>query len=114
MVIIGFRIGMAARTTKFCKVIWVDMAIQTFIPFAFMCSTINREVLTIVIKGSRCPRSIIMARSAVGRKLSSGVIWIIRTIVVTLVTTYAGIGRIRVVSIVAGIAITRYCCVCAG
>ncbi len=50
VVLVGFRIQMAAQTAELHVVAGIDMTIHAFIPLSFMLSTIDGEVLPVMIK----------------------------------------------------------------
>jgi hypothetical protein len=68
MLFIGFRIGVTRDASEYGKIIWVDVAIITLIPYSLMLTAIDREMLDIMIEGSGFPCDFAMAGSAVRSK----------------------------------------------
>lgn len=55
VLIVRFRIRMAGRTAEFHKIARVGMAIYTSVPFAIVRTTVNGEVLVVVVQRGRRP-----------------------------------------------------------
>ena len=102
VVIIRFRIHVAGGTGKLHVVSWIGVAIHALIPFTQVFSTVDREVVHIMIKRSRLPSVLRVASDAIIGELQCFMVRIGRLIKVRLVAAGAGIGRIVVVAIVAG------------
>ena len=66
---VGLEVRMAVNTTENSIVIRIGMTISTRFPLAIVTPGVDREVLTIVIKGGRHPGVYSMAGLAVGREL---------------------------------------------
>ena len=49
--VVGLWVGVAGSASEFRIIGRIGMAVNTFIPFAFVFSTINRKVLPVVVKG---------------------------------------------------------------
>ena len=60
VIVIGFRIGMTAQTIKGGKIA-SGMTICTGIPFVFVCSTKDGEIVIIMFKVNLPPFNLIMA-----------------------------------------------------
>jgi hypothetical protein len=60
MIIIGFTLLMAGGTCKLSVVSWSCMTVHTVRPFSSMATTVDREVLTIMIEGRRNPTALCM------------------------------------------------------
>lgn len=65
VLIIRFRIHMAGGAGKLGIVGRVDMAVCTLIPFALVLAAVDREILSVVIKGGRLPGGLRMAGDAI-------------------------------------------------
>lgn len=81
------------------------MAIGALIPFTVMFSAVNREIHAVVVKVCRYPDCFTMTVLASRWESGRGVIRIIRLVIVWQVATDAGIGRVVVVAVVAGVAV---------
>ena len=66
VLIVRFRVGVASNTGKFCVIRRIGMAIHTGIPLSIVFTTINREILGIVVKSGRRPSRFGMASCAIG------------------------------------------------
>lgn len=107
--VVGFRIGMAGDTSKFSVIRRVGMAIHTLIPFSFVLTAINWEILCVVVKRRRHPGIFSVAIRAIGRKLGGRVVGASRCVVVSRVAAKAGIRRIGIIAVVAGRTVVGYC-----
>ena len=96
----------AVNAAENLKIARSGVAIHTFVPFPLVFSAVNRE-RPIVIEVGRCPCRFRVAALTIGRELRGGVVGAHRLVIVTGVASKAGIGRIVVISIVAGRAVIR-------
>ena len=55
MLFLCFSTYVTGDTGEFTEVSWCRVAIHTCGPFSFMCSAVDREILSVMIKGGRCP-----------------------------------------------------------
>ena len=95
-------IGVTNDTIEYGEIARCSMAIHALIPFIFMLSAVNREILLIVIPGRRLPGSGRVAIRASRWKLCRRVVWIVRSIVISLVTADTSFRRVVVISVVTG------------
>ena len=111
VVVVGFGIGMAVGAGEFCKIGRIGMAIHTLAPFTVVGTTVNWEILPVVIKSSGHPGCFAVATGAVRRELRRRVVGIGGLVVIGGVAARAGIRCIVVVAVVAGRAVVGHCCV---
>ena len=105
--IVCFRVGMAGGTGEFSVIRRIGMTICTLTPLAVVCAAVYREILSIVIKSRRHPRSLTMTGSAICRKLQGYVIGVRCCIVIIGMAAKTGIGGIVIIPVVAGRTIIR-------
>ena len=103
MLIGRFRIYMAIDTGNLHVIGGICVTIRAGTPFAIVGSTVNREMLAIVIKSRRHPGILSVASGTIRGKLQSPVIWLRGLFIICLMATVAGIGC--VVEIAADMAI---------
>lgn len=90
------------------------MTFGTKCPFAFVLSTVNREILGIMIIGRWNPRRLRMAGGTIGEELRRSMFWICRAVIIccmTGITCFLGIG---INTFVAGSTVFGYRCVGSG
>ena len=105
MILIGLRIGVTAHTGKLRVVVGVGMAVRTLIPFTLVRSAIDREILTVMVKISRCPGSLAVTARAGSRKSGCCVVRIRCPVIIRLMAAHTGIGCIVVITVVTGRAV---------
>ena len=98
---------MAVDTAEIGKIVWGDMAFYTFTPFVFMLSTVNPEILLVMVKGRWRPGVHIMTVIASCRVACCCVVRAVGRIVIARMTTEASVGCVVVITIVAGSAVVR-------
>lgn len=113
MIVIRFRFGMANRTTESRVIPRRGMAVGALIPFSLVFAAVNGEKHPVVVKGGRRPGRFTVAAGAVGRELRGFMVGIGGLIIVGHMAAGAGIGRVVVITVVAGRAIVGDYCVCA-
>ena len=101
VLVVGFRVGMAIYTGIFCIIGRIGMTIHTLRPFHFVFSTINREILRIMVEGGRHPGRLCMARCTIGWEIGRGMVWIVRLVIIRSVASDTGAGRVVVIPVVA-------------
>ena len=108
MVIIDFVlvvVFVAIYATEYGIIARYYMAIDALIPFSVVVSAVDREILIVVVPGRWRPGALCMAILTGGRELRRLVVGVIRVVILALVATEAGRGRIVVIAVVAGVAI---------
>ena len=98
----------AINTTKRRKITSAGMALRTIIPFSFVFPAVNWEIHAIVIEGGWGPGRFSMAALAIRRELRRCMVRVRRLVVITGMAAKAGIRRIVIIPVVAGITIIRY------
>ena len=88
------------------------MAIVALIPYSVVLSTIDWKIEVVMIPICRLPCTLRMTSITGCRKLRSLVIRIIGLVIVILVTSIAGIGRVVIVSIMTTCALIRDSSMC--
>ena len=97
---------MALYTTECGVVARRRMAIRTLIPGLMVCAAVNREILAIVVKRRWRPGILAVTDRAISREARRNVVRAVaRGAVIGRMTAVTGIGCIRVVAVVAGIAV---------
>ena len=89
----------AINATEQGKISRSGVAIHTLIPFVVVISTINREILLVVIPGGGHPGTGRMAILTSGRELCCAVVRVVRVVVIGLVTPHAGIRGVVVIAV---------------
>ncbi len=113
VLIICFRVGMAGRAGELRKVGRVGMAIEALIPFSLMFTTVNWEILTIVVKGGGHPSRFAVATGAVCWELCRSMVGVGRLIIVADMAARTSIWRVGIIPVVAGSAIVSNGGMCA-
>lgn len=99
---IRLRIDVTGDAGKDTEIARSGMTIQTLTPHAIMGSAVDREVLRIMIKRGRLPCCLRMTGRTIGGELQRGMWRINRLVVVLLVASRTGIGRIVIIPVMAG------------
>lgn len=105
MLILGLGIEMACQTSKIRPIPRIHVTIRTSRPFTGMRTTVNGEILSVMIKRGWLPGGFIMTGGAVSTELETCMVGIIRLVVILLVATRTGIGCILVIPVMTGGAI---------
>lgn len=108
MFLIGGVLLMAGKTGEDSIVGRVGVTLRAGSPLVLMFSAVDRKVHSVMIKSRRRPCVFRMAIGAGSRELSRLMIRILSLIVVGLVTAYAGIGCIVIISVMALGAVVFY------
>lgn len=90
---------MAIDATKQSEIARRRMTVYTLIPFIVVGATKNREILLVMIPSRWLPCTSGMAIFAACRELCRRVVGVVRVVIISLMTTHAGIGRIVIVAI---------------
>ena len=98
VLIIGLRIDVATSAGKYGIIRWVGVAVHTLCPNALMLPAVYRKILAVVVEGGWCPGVLSVTGGAGERELPQQVIWIGGRIVIRLVATCAGIGRVVIIT----------------
>ena len=85
-----FVVFMTGQTGEYGKICRVGMTLRTSAPLSTMSSTVNREILGIVVKGGCCPSCGIVAGLTSRRKLGSCMRRIRRGVILTQMARYTG------------------------
>ena len=99
---VGFiAVFMALNTSEQCIITWCSVTLGTLVPFAPVLSTINGEILCIVIECRWGPGILRMTCLAIGREHIGLVIGIGGLIVIGRMTAKASVWCIGIVSVMA-------------
>jgi hypothetical protein len=101
---------MAIDATEYQVIARVCMAVGAQRPCAGMMPGIDREILTVMVKGGRYPRSRCMARLAIGGELGRSVRRIVSLVVIIQVTANTRIRDVVIVPVMALVASGRDMC----
>ena len=101
VLVVGFWVGMASCTSKLGIIGWIGVAIGASCPLPIVFSTINREILNIMVKCGRGPHRLCVTACAVGRKPERDVVGGSCLAIIVVMATVAGVGGIVVVAVVA-------------
>ena len=104
----GVVMFVAINTAKRRKIASAGMAIRTIIPFSLVFPTVNGEVHTIMVEGGWRPGRFGMAALAIRRELRSSMVGVRRLVVITGMAAKAGVRRVIIIAVVAGVTIIRY------
>ena len=99
--ILVMGIVVAVNAVKEYEIPGCGMAINALIPFIFMLSGVNREILLIVVVVHRIPGILRMTISAIRWELLVGVIRVAGALVIRSVATVTGVWRVVVIAVVA-------------
>lgn len=99
---VGFiAVFMALNTSEQCIITWCSVTLGTLVPFAPVLSTINGEILCIVIECRWGPGILRMTCLAIGREHIGLVVGISGLIVIGRMAAKASVWRIGVITIMA-------------
>jgi len=107
VLVVHIGLCMAGHTGKDGEVVGHIVAIDTFVPFALVCATIDREELTVVIESGRHPPGIgRVAGRTVGWESGCGMVGVTGIVVIVQMTGYTfGRGVLKIVVDMAGSAV---------
>lgn len=84
---------MTIGTAENGKIARIGVAFGTLCPFSFMCTAIDAEILTVMVKGGWCPGGLAMATLTSGREIGRFVIGIPGGIIISRMTAKTGFWR---------------------
>lgn len=102
VLVVRFWVHVAGRAGELSEIVRIVVAVCTCVPLAVVGAGVNREILSVVVEIRWYPSCFRVASRAVCREACLLVVWIGSAVVIGCMASKTGVGRIVIVSVVAG------------